>query len=276
MRILYDNAADRATVTASTTAGTLAAANLLTDIKSAVWRSTAAPAALTLAWDAPEPCNMVAIPFCNLKSTATLRVRGYTLPGDASPVLDTGALPCCAYAPLGMWAWGVDALGVNAFSYGGGTYARLYFDSMSVRKMVIDIADPDNTAGYIEAARLVAGYYWEPENGGVGVGAPQLTPEDTTKLQRSDAGDLRVDAGVKFRRVQLPLEMLTTTERAKVYAMLRGNGMSRSVFVSLFPENDADPALEQSYQIWGKVSRASGMAIPVFQMYSAPIEIEEN
>jgi len=123
MRILYDNAADRATVTASTTAGTLVAANLKTDIKSSVWRSTAIPAAITLIWDDPEVCNAVVLPFCNLTSTATIRARGYTNASDPSPAIDTGALPACAYAPLGMWDWGIDALGVNAYSYGGGTYA---------------------------------------------------------------------------------------------------------------------------------------------------------
>jgi hypothetical protein len=123
MRILYDNAADRATVTASTTAGTLVAANLKTDIKSSVWRSTAIPAAITLIWDDAEVCNAAILPFCNLTATATLRARGYTNAADPSPAIDTGALPGCAYAPFGMWDWGVDALGVNAYSYGNGTYA---------------------------------------------------------------------------------------------------------------------------------------------------------
>jgi len=275
MRILYDNAADRATVTASTTAGTLAAANLLTDIKSSVWRSTAIPAAITLVWTDPEVCNMAALPFCNLTSTATIRARGYTNAADASPAIDTGALPACAYAPLGMWEWGMDALGVNAYSYGGGTYGRVYFAATAIRKLVIDIADPDNTAGYIEAARVVAGAYWEADIGPE-IGGPELTPQDTTKQQRSDAGDLRIDTGTRHRSLQVPLQALSTIERAKVFAMLRGNGMSRSVFISIYPENTGDPALEQENQVWGKLARSSAISTPFFQLYGAALEIEEN
>lgn len=50
LRIIYDNAADRATLTASTTAGALAATNLQRDEKAAIWRSTDTTATLTATW----------------------------------------------------------------------------------------------------------------------------------------------------------------------------------------------------------------------------------
>jgi len=75
MRIVYDNAADRATVTASSTAGALVVANLLTDRKSDVWRATGPAASIYAAWPAAETIQAVALPFCNLSPTATMRVR---------------------------------------------------------------------------------------------------------------------------------------------------------------------------------------------------------
>ena len=75
MRIVYDNAADRATVTASSTAGALVVANLLTDRKSDVWRATGPAASIYAAWPAAEAIQAVALPFCNLSPAATMRVR---------------------------------------------------------------------------------------------------------------------------------------------------------------------------------------------------------
>lgn len=75
LRIVYDNAADRAAITASSTAGALAAANLLTDTKSDVWRATGPSARLTLAWAVAEAIQALVLPFCNLSPTATWRVR---------------------------------------------------------------------------------------------------------------------------------------------------------------------------------------------------------
>ena len=80
MRIVADNAADRSTLIASSTAGLLAASNLLTDIKSEVWRSTGTSATLTMSWPVAELVGMVALPFCSLLSLVSL-AGGLVLPG---------------------------------------------------------------------------------------------------------------------------------------------------------------------------------------------------
>ena len=82
MRVIYDNAADRATLAASSSAGTLVAANLKNDLKSMVWRSTMAAtgatptARLDASWPAPETIAGVALAYCNLSTQALMRVRG--------------------------------------------------------------------------------------------------------------------------------------------------------------------------------------------------------
>ena len=75
LRIIYDNAADRATLTASTTAGTLGVANLQNNRKGRPWRATGTTARLGATWAAPERIGGVFLPFCNLSPTATMRVR---------------------------------------------------------------------------------------------------------------------------------------------------------------------------------------------------------
>jgi hypothetical protein len=75
LRIIADNAIDRAQLSASSTAGLLAVTNLQSDKKSNVWRSVGKTERVTATWSALEPMQAVALPFCNLSPTATMRVR---------------------------------------------------------------------------------------------------------------------------------------------------------------------------------------------------------
>jgi hypothetical protein len=86
MRIISDNAADRATLTASSTAGALSVTNLQTDVKSDVWRAIGTSARLTATWAALETIQGVALPFCNLSPTALMRVR-VTSEGQATNLI---------------------------------------------------------------------------------------------------------------------------------------------------------------------------------------------
>ncbi len=275
-RILYNNVADDyATIAASSEAsGSTPATNLVTEYKSEVWRATGKTSeTLTLTWAAAQNFSMAALVFANLSPTATVKVEVFTLSGDSVPVLDTGDVAACAYMPLGTYTWGALPLGVNAFSYGGYTYARVYFASTSGKKVRLTIKDPSNTAAYVEAARIVLGDYWSPAvNPGWGAG---LDFDYGTKHRRTDAGDLRTELRPISRSLKLQFDWLTSEEdRARFYEILVGNGMSRPLFVSLFPE-DVNPAREQSYQIYGKLGNNSGMSHPRYGVFAAPLVLDE-
>jgi hypothetical protein len=273
LRVVYDNAADRATVSASSVAGTLAAANLMTNIKSQVWRATDTSATLTLTWPSAEFAGCVALPFCNLGSTATMRVRGYTNVGDATPAFDTGANLACPYAPLGLFGWGTEPLGCNAFAFGGGTYAVSWFEIAAVTKLVIDLDDPASPSGYVEAARLVTGGYWSPANNADW--SPKLSVQDSTVNTRNDAGDLVTDRGPQNRTLALSLSWLPPADRDQLMSILRGNGFAAPVFVSLFPQSD-DPLQEQQHQIWGKLSDLGSIVNNFLSNYTGTITLQEG
>lgn len=289
LRIVYDNAVDRAVLTASSTAGMLAVDCLRSDTKASVWRSASPSATLTATWDRQEQTGCVALPFCNLTAGATLRVRAYAEPSDTVPLFDTGPVAACAYSSLGMWDWGVLPLGMNAYShvlaedngllagvnayaYGGGAYGCVWTPRLWARKVVIDIADPDNPAGYVEAARLVAGGYWSPAvNADYGASA---TPQDSSTQTRTDAGELRTERGPRSNRIALSMGSLEPADRAAFWRLMRSNGLSRPMFFSLFPESD-DPELEQAHQVYGKLAAMAAVTIPQYSTYAAPCEIEE-
>lgn len=273
LRVVYDNAADRATLAASSTAGSLAVNNMLSDIKSEIWRSTGSTATITVTWPVGELIGVVALPFCSLSSGATMRVRAYTYTADTLPILDTGIQIAAAAPPFDVWGWGSEPLGVNAYAYGGGTYGVVWFGTIvAVQKLVIDIDDDSNPLGYLECSRIVAGTYWEPVAGadsGVEIGVGDLS-----KHERSDAGDLRTDRGAIFKTMTMDLSVLPAQDRNAMWRILRGNGMSRPVFISLVPKAE-DAFEEQAFQIYGKLSRQSSLKYIHANHYSSQLEIEE-
>jgi hypothetical protein len=277
LRILYDNLADTAlSLAADSTAGALVAANLLTETKAEVHRSTALTVRYTLTWATTQAFNMAALAFTNFSSAATMRARVYPnstdVPDTDPPTVDSGAVLCCGYQPFGLWDWGMLPLGVNAFSYGGFAYGRVYFPPANGLKLVIDVDDSLSSASYLEAARLITGAYWSPEFNAVHT--PQLTPDSNTQHRRNDAGDLRTERRPVSRTLRLDLAALrSAADRLAVYNLLRGNGMTKPVFVSLFPQH-SDPSLEQMHQIWGKLND-SAMTHPSLGMFAAALQIEE-
>lgn len=272
LRIIYDNAADRAVLAASSQAGALGPVNLQREGKHDVLRSIGLALTITAIWPTYEIVGCVALPFCNLTPTATIRVRGYVEPDDNVPDFDTGAVPACEYASVGMWDWGALPLGVNAFSYGGGTYARCWFQMVDVKKLIIELDDPDNPAGYIEAARLVTGPYWSPEvNASYGAG---VTSVDTSTLNRDGAGGQTVARGAMYRKLSLALDNMTPLDRAEVWRIVRGNGLSRPLLVSLYPD-DEDGQLEQAHQVYGRLASNAAITTPYYQAYATNIDIEE-
>jgi hypothetical protein len=273
LRIIYDNAADRATLTASSSADAMTADRLLTDIKSDVWRSTGTTATITATWQVAEAIGGVVLPFCNLTPRATLRVRGYASAGDGVPSFDTGVVEACPAPVLGLWDWGAVPLGSNAYTFGGGTYARAWMPVPGmVEKLVVDIVDDTNPAGYIEAARLVCGAYWEPRINAE-FGAP-VQAVDMSKHVRTDAGDLVTDVGTRHKTQSVSLAALSPVDRATLWSIVWGNGMCRPLFFSLYPDSD-DARLEQTHQLYGKLSSTAAMNTPLFQQYATTLDIEE-
>lgn len=277
LRVLADNAIDStSSLTASTSSGTLVASNLKDNRKGRVHRSTGVTLQYVAQWSVAKTINMVALAFTNLTPTATMQIRGYANTTDTIGVSATVfsiSAGVCTAAPNAARQDGRGALlGVNQFSFFGFSHAVRWFTGGSVKMLAIDIVDTVNPSGYIEVSRLVAGSYWEPSfNPDYNA---SITFPDTTKNERSEAGDLISDTGLRTRRLSMNLSMMPTADRQKFSDILKVNGMSVPVFVSLFPE-DADTDREQTYMLYGKLAKESSVNLPTYNRYSFPLELEE-
>lgn len=273
LRIIYDNATDTGIVTASSTAGSLSASNLQLDKKSKVWRSVGTSATLKCAWSTFKDINGIALPFCNFSSTATIVARLYDATVGGSLLYTSPATLVTPTVASGYWGSGSQPLGVNAFSYGFSQHARLWLPSTySAKRVELDIVDSSNTAGYIEASRLVLGNYWSPTYN-TGFGIPIATVDSGTQM-RAQSGDLITSVGFKFKKISVDLNWMTDSDRTRLLAMQQKNGISKAIFMSIFP-NDIDPMKEQLYQVFGKLPNTSQVTHPMHTIYSTQLEIEE-
>lgn len=274
MRVVFDNAADRSlTLTATNSAGSLLPANMLTDFKSEVWRSSSLPSSLiiTITWANAELINAAVLAFTNISPSATIRFRGYTEATDGIAVFDSLTSPLSG-VNLSDLVWGGQPLGVNAYNYGGGSYAAMYGPGGVYKKVTLIISDTTNPAGFIEVGRLIIGNYWSPTY--TAEAGATLGVIDTSKNERTDAGDLRTDRGTIHKTLNLDLNYLTNSDR-NVFLGLMRNGIYRPMFISLTPESTDDQQGEQAFQLYGKMSRPTSLKYQLLNQFSTSLELEE-
>jgi len=273
LRIVNENSAEIATLTATSTAGDLVVTNMQTDLKSEIWRSTSTVETIIARFSTAQFVSVVSFPFCNFTSSATMRVRLFTNDADTIPIYDSGIVNCSPYETLGDIKWGSSTFGVNSFSYGGSIYARVWTEDFPVEKVVIDIDDHTNSSGYIEAGVCVIGSYWSPIlNASYGASS---TVVDTSSTFRNDAGDSISNRGTIHKVLSMNLEYMKTGDRNNLMQMMRGNGTSNPFFLSLYPENE-DSILEQDGQIYGKLQNTGTLSNIFYQNFSSDINIEES
>lgn len=253
MRIIYNNVADSATITADNTAGTNEAANLKTDYKGQVHRSTGTTVTYTLTWAAGQSIGGIVLPCTNLSSQATIRVRLYT--GSYTQSFDSGTIAACPNTSLEQWPAPRDA---NIFAYGGLSKTSMWWNSVnnSITKIDITLTDTStNSPGYIDCSRVICGTYWQPTYN-VSRDGLDITITDSSGASRTDSGDLISEQGFVYDELSLNLELLTDSDRDTLVGIMRRIGTRKNIAVCVFPENTGtaipNNTSQQIYTVYGK------------------------
>lgn len=248
---------------------------------------TATKANLVLTFSSLQAVRLIALPFTNLTTSSIIRVRGYSgtapvtqtvvdnpvITAGTSTIFDTGYVAAVPYSLSGNWSWGFTSIGVNTFAYGGGTYARVWNAAVNPNctSLSIEIHD-NNPSKYIECSRLVVGDYWTPQyNTQYGLAT---TMSDTSVNQRTEAGDLITNRGTKYNKVNFNMGYLSSTDRDNLLSIMRGAGISKPIFVSLFPL-DSDTGKERAHQVYGKLTGLNEVQHYALGFYSSTLEVEE-
>ena len=268
MRIISDNAADRAALVVPNTASGLGASNLLTDIKGQACRVLSGSATITATWPSLETVGAVVIPASNLGPSSTIRVRAYADAAGTELLQDTGER-WAAPGPIFANEDFTQPLNVNSFAFGVPPITACYLaQHEAVRRIVIDIEDP--AATFIDLSRLVIGRYF----------APRYNPEygqsdgviDMSSNSRAASGDIKTDAGPRAKRMNFNLALIANEDRAQVLQILR-RGIGKWLFVSLVPGH-SDPEKERDKSIYGKPSNSGAMSWGMYAYHAANFEIE--
>ena len=238
-RLIAPNALDAATLTDSPAmVATLPVANLQDAARARVARSDGLPATQYVRgdWSASQACSGFAFWRHNLTGAATIRLKLWADTGQSGTLLyDSGAIALGDIIPWGEFTWGVDTWGAWLYQDWPVACAMLWFDSVSALSFELAIADPANTDGYIEAARIFLGQYFSPaKNFSFG---GKLRWEDDSIQERTDGGSLRTDSREPYRVLRFNLGEMNEAERAGFSEILRVSGKTRDMFFSAYPED---------------------------------------
>lgn len=268
MRIISDNAADRATLVVQDTVGGMGAQNLKTDIKGQVCRVLGNTASITCSWTDLETVGGVVIPASNLGPSSTIRVRAYSDSAGLTLIADTGD-KWAAPGPIFENEDFTQPLNVNSFAFGFPPITAVYFTQQeAVRRIQIDIYDP--AASFIDLSRLITGRYFSPlYNASYG---QVNTIIDLSVNSRAASGDLKTELGPKSKVMTFDLADVRDSDRAQVQQLMQ-KGIGRWMFISLCPE-DVDAEKERDKSIYGKPSTPSSMSWASFGNHTANYEIE--
>lgn len=279
MRLLTPNRGDTATLTSATSGtDTLPVANLQDTTRERVWRTANAAGTKTVYGDLADIRTLsgFALARHNLTGIATLRLRLYSQPAQAGTLLyDSGDLIDTSVAH----GWGDPNYGWGLFPWGSATidtpvpiFAHWFGPINACASFRLDITDASNADGYIQAARLVIGDYFEPAKN---CSYPMRMGQRESSVQvRTEGGSLRTDSGQVWRQWSTALDMLTDSERSDLFDRLRRMGMSGDAVISVFP--GAGGAIERDHCGLVKLTADADISATAYANWAIPLTFEDS
>lgn len=240
VRLIAPNVFDLATLTDSPAMlATLPVENLQDAARARVARSDGLPATQYIRgdWTASQACSGFALWRHNLTGAATLRLKLWAGAGQTGTLLyDSGAVALGDVNLWGEFTWGVDTWGGWLFQDWPVAAAIMWFASVSALSFELAIVDPANTAGYMQASRIYLGQYFSPSDKNFNFGG-KMRWEDESTQERTDGGSLRTDTREPYRVFRFLMATLIEADRAALSEILRVNGKSLDMFLSMYPED---------------------------------------
>lgn len=202
-------------------------------------------------------------------ATAATRPAGY-IDGWQSYDYDSGWVPACPWPAARLRGY-TAAQAACAYAYGGGTYARHWLSAeVQARGLAVDIVDPDNVQGYLEAACMVAGPYWSPR---YNASAASVTVLDGSENFQTGGGDTCGEVGFISDEISIDLSYFEEADRAALKAMAN-NSAVYPLLLSVFPDDPA-PARERDHMIYATRSKSSAIGTKYAAGYTTSITFKE-
>jgi len=258
VKLFYRNYIEDATLTASSTAGSLSKENLKKYKLSKIWRTTGLSSEYISA-DLGQSygLNMVAIWGHNLTTAAQIRIRIGNDPTFATNLYDQTVYawqPVYGYDEGGYDEGGFDGLPILTDYNGFPSYTLVELDqSYNARYIRIDFTDASNPDGYIQAGYLATGYMIQPT---YDVSVPSELPSwcDPSDQYETESSDLWVCKKRKYRVATYIFEFLSKSEALITFDDLsRIVGGSKPIIVLYFSDSEI---YKYRYAMYGLLTNA--------------------
>ena len=275
LRMITDNLADSATLTASPAmAATLDVNNLKNDQRVEVARTTSTDdQAILLDLPSPDFFSAACLYGHNLSGAAQWRWRLYSSANqEGSLVFDSGLVRAVPIFTLGDYGprWGVLPLGYSIFDGWDARFSTIWHPRVIAQSARLDIQDSGNSAGYLQARRLLAGDYVSYRYNCDA--NPTLTWVDTDEVRRTAGGSLDTKQGIQYRQLELTYSFLQHSERGDFLETMRRIRKSQSILMSLFPEQGG--RLERDYTMLCKKTDGGAMTY-AYPHHQTSLTLEE-
>ena len=268
LRLIYNNVADAATITATTTATGFSVDNLKNTQKTSVHRSTAATVSYTLTWPTAQAINCVALPATNLQAGDTIKLQMYTETTDVATVYESPELKACTGRVTALYNKTALPTYVD-FGFGGATKTSVWLTTTyQVKKLVVTLTSA--TVAQIDCARIICGTYWESTrqvNNGI-----QLGYEDSSEITTTRSGNTYEDRKPISETMQFELEYISDLDRQQLQKLMRSWGSSALIYFCVFPDN-TNPEITQSYSIYGR-SESNSLQYQFHKFYNSSFNIK--
>ena len=139
----------------------------------------------------------------------------------------------------GSFLWGAEAWGSDRvseeFSPPSNIVEWIPTVQTQIRGFKLELFVAGGNISYFEIGRIMIGKYIQPTYN-IGYGH-SLTWQESTKQYRTEAGSLRSDVSIPYRKFEFNLGTITESDRVLLQHELRNVGLRKDFFVSLFPED---------------------------------------
>lgn len=278
MIISSTNYVDSATsITADDEVATLPVENLQDRQIVRVWRNTQKTAQIDIDFGQGRIINFAALIKHNISQTGTIRWRFSNVSDFSTTQYDSGVVDAWPVVeefgtlPWGIFTWGGYLNPTVAPNYTISTFDVLD-QAVQARYLRIDISDPDNAGGYLQAGRLLSGPAYQPSiNYANGV---EFEFIDESRITKSRGGQTFVDEIERFRRMRFELINMPEAEIfGNIFNQIdRLRGVAQDILV--IPQPD-DPNTWITQNIYGRIAQTGPIVNSALDYYSRLIEVEE-
>ena len=264
-------------ITADNEVATLPVANLQDRQIVKVWRSAQTTAQIDVDFGAGKVVNFAALVKHNISQSVTIRWRLSDASDFSTTVYDSGVVDAWPIVEeFGTLPWGVFTWGGYLNPEVAANYTISTFDVLSAavqaRYLRIDISDPTNADGFLQAGRLISGPVYEPSiNYSNGV---EFEFIDESRITKSRGGQTFVDEVDRFRRMRFELVNIPEAELfGNIFNQIdRLRGVAQDILV--IPQPD-DPSTWITQNIYGRIAQTGPIVNSALNYYSRLIEVEE-